>query len=61
MEGGHLKSQADHDSPTLGPSPVKVSEAEAVGWPVQNWDRYRYEAYIGEGGMGRVFKAFCVH
>jgi eukaryotic-like serine/threonine-protein kinase len=58
MEGGHLKSQADHDSPTLGPSPVKVSEAQAVGWPVQNWDRYRYEAYIGEGGMGRVFKAY---
>ena len=58
MEGGHLKSQADHDSPTLGPSPVSTSEAEAVGWPVQNWDHYRYEAYIGEGGMGRVFKAY---
>lgn len=58
MEGGNLKSQADHDSPTLGPSPAKASEAEAVGWPVQNWERYRYEAYIGEGGMGRVFKAY---
>jgi hypothetical protein len=46
MEGGRVKSEADHDSPTLGPSPVSISEGEAVGWPVQNWDRYQYEAYI---------------
>ncbi len=27
-------------------------------FPVSNWDRYAFESYLGEGGMGRVFKAF---
>jgi len=26
--------------------------------PVRDWDRYRFEGYIGGGGMGRVFRAF---
>lgn len=26
-------------------------------WPVPGWDRYRPEAFLGEGGMGSVFRA----
>lgn len=27
-------------------------------FPISDWERYQYQAFIGEGGMGRVFKAF---
>src|SRR5262249_17416963 len=27
-------------------------------FPVENWDRYQFVAFIGEGGMGRVFKGW---
>ena len=33
-------------------------ERPPAGFPIENWDRYRFISYLGGGGMGRVFKAF---
>jgi len=35
-----------------------LEPAGPPSFPVSNWDRYAFESYLGEGGMGRVFKAF---
>jgi serine/threonine-protein kinase len=50
------RGDVGYDSPTLGPT-GSAQHAEP-GWPVQNWDLYQFVSYIGEGGMGRVFKAY---
>lgn len=52
------------DEPTLGGSEdlarsPGTAEADPTGtFPVPGWDRYVPEAFLGEGGMGRVYKAF---
>ncbi len=43
---------------TLIISAEEFLERGSPSFPVSNWDRYAFEHYLGEGGMGRVFKAF---
>jgi serine/threonine-protein kinase len=44
-----------HEQKTIG----GLSEEEASQeFPVKSWSRYKFVAFIGEGGMGRVYKAF---
>lgn len=43
-----------HESATRSPGQPSVSSS---GFPVSNWDKYQFDSFIGEGGMGRVYKA----
>jgi serine/threonine-protein kinase len=36
---------------------LNSSAISDTAFPVKNWSRYRFISYIGEGGMGRVYKA----
>jgi serine/threonine protein kinase/lipopolysaccharide biosynthesis regulator YciM len=44
-----------HDLRTIGGPQADESAQE---FPVKSWDRYKFVSFIGQGGMGRVFKAF---
>ncbi|MCD4747768.1 MAG: hypothetical protein K8R59_00210, partial [Thermoanaerobaculales bacterium] len=35
----------------------RILENSELGFPVADWDRFEIIARLGEGGMGRVFKA----
>ena len=37
--------------------PGASSERATPEFPVSDWDRYKFIAYVGEGGMGRVYRA----
>lgn len=52
------ESGLDEDITTVrSPDPVAAARRYAAGFPIKGWERYEYLSYIGEGGMGRVFKA----
>lgn len=38
--------------------PLAGETGGPVRFPVENWARYRFESYLGGGGMGQVYKAF---
>ncbi len=50
------------EAPTIaddGASQPQASQAGGqVRFPVEGWARYRFESYLGGGGMGQVYKAF---
>ncbi len=45
-----------HQQVTLGGG--VAGEETTQDYPVKSWERYKFVAFLGEGGMGRVFKAF---
>jgi serine/threonine protein kinase len=45
-----------HQQITLGGG--VAGEEPTQDYPVKSWNRYKFVAFLGEGGMGRVFKAF---
>jgi serine/threonine-protein kinase len=46
-----------HEARTRAGQITEEAAAAALGFPVQNWEKYRFVSFIGEGGMGRVYKA----
>ena len=56
LNSGEFK--AETQQPSAGAISIEnFREPGAPAFPVSNWDRYEFEKYLGEGGMGRVFKA----
>ena len=47
------ESRNTHEAPTIGGESGSLRE-----YPVRSWDKYKFVASLGEGGMGTVYKAF---
>jgi len=55
-----LAGEAAVQTGATGPQPGSTApppERRDPGFPVSGWDRYEFVEFLGEGGMGRVFKA----
>ncbi|MBD3868799.1 MAG: tetratricopeptide repeat protein [Acidobacteria bacterium] len=50
------------EAPTMADDGASRSQASHAGgqvrFPVEGWARYKFESYLGGGGMGQVYKAF---
>lgn len=55
-EGGASLAETLSASADSGPGPVPAPAGGEPAFPVRDWDRYECLGFLGQGGMGKVFR-----